>query len=106
MTRLLLTFGLVLSTAAMADDTAQLMADGAPWDMQDPSGRTAKITLNPDGSGRVRLGLMGASAEWVHTDDGLCLTTRPLGEVCLILTSNSTGVIGTASDGGVFVFTR
>ena len=106
MTRLTLILSLCLATPAMAGETAQTMADGAPWDMQDSSGRSAQLRLNPDGTARVRLGMMGSAANWVPTPDGLCLTTRALGEVCLVLQPTDRGYAGTATDGRVFVFTR
>ena len=103
---LVFTLAAVMATPAAANEMAQAMADGAPWDMQDPSGRSANLTLNPAGTGRVRLGLMGTSATGGATEEGLCLTTRPLGEVRLTLARIEGGFVGTADDQGTFVFKR
>ena len=97
---------LVLATPAVSMETATLLADGQQWNFQDPGGRTARLTLNPDGTGRVRLGLMGTDAVWVPTSSGLCLTTRPLGEVCLALEASGSGFVGATETGEIFTFWR
>ncbi|MEM9969388.1 MAG: hypothetical protein AAF755_15070 [Pseudomonadota bacterium] len=101
-----LALSLFTAIPASANDLAQAMADGAVWQMQDPSGRSAEITLQPDGTGRIRAGLMGVRATWVPTDDGMCLTTRPLGTICLALSQETNGFLGVAEDGGRFTFVR
>jgi len=103
---LLSALALTLATPALANDVAISIADGSPWQMQDPSGRRSEITLQPDGTGRVRAGLIGVRATWVSTADGLCLTTRPLGTTCLVLSRGSNGFLGISEDGGRFTFVR
>ncbi|MEM6312277.1 MAG: hypothetical protein AAF754_19820 [Pseudomonadota bacterium] len=101
-----LALGLFTTIPASANELAQAMADGGAWQMQDPSGRNSEITLQPDGTGRIRAGLMGVRATWVPADDGICLTTRPLGTICLALSQGANGFLGVAEDGGRFAFVR
>ncbi|QBF30178.1 hypothetical protein [Thalassococcus sp. S3] len=101
---LVLTLALALSTSEALAQIAQTMADGQPWELTDPSGRSAELTLNPDGTGRVRLGFGRADTTWETTKDGMCLTIRPLGETCLELRQMDGGIVGTAQDGGTFIF--
>ena len=101
-----LALGLFTASPASANDLAQAMADGGAWRMQDPSGRSSEITLQPDGTGRVRAGRIGVRATWVQTDDGFCLTTRPLGTTCLVLSRGADGFLGISEDGGRFTFVR
>ena len=100
------TVALLLSTSQAFGQIAQTMADGQPWELTDPSGRSAELTLSPDGTGRVRLGFGGSDATWEETQDGMCLTTRPLGQICLELRQVDGDILGTAPDGGVFIFRR
>ncbi|NSX56880.1 hypothetical protein [Parasulfitobacter algicola] len=69
--RLVIALVLALSASAAAAEIARTMADAQPWEFSDPSGRVAQLTLNPDGTGRVRPGFGAADATWKETEDGI-----------------------------------
>lgn len=54
---------------------AATLADGAPWSAKAANGRTFKLTLNKDGTGRIRGGLpFPMSVKWSVKGDAVCLT--------------------------------
>lgn len=67
--------GCVAPTGAVASVSA--LADGAPWTASMDNGRTMKMTLNPDGSGRMTFGVMSRKISWTEEDSKLCLSGMP-----------------------------
>lgn len=74
---------ILLPAQAHAQDQAYLapqaaaatLADGAAWSAEAPSGRSFKLTLNKDGTGRLRGGLpFPMSIKWAVKGDAFCLT--------------------------------
>lgn len=73
---------LISASAAAAQQLAYLppqkaaviLADGAPWSADSPSGRSFKLTLNKDGTGSVRATLFTQSVTWSVKGDALCLS--------------------------------
>ena len=73
-----LTLGLLaLSGPALASASVATLADGAPWNASLDNGRTMKLTLNPDGSGKMNAGLMSRKISWTEKDSKLCLSGMP-----------------------------
>lgn len=88
--------------AHAAEGMMARIADGAPWAMRAPNGRTMNVTLNPDGTGTVRMGPIRAMAEWRATEDGFCLTTIRTGERCMVIEEGlEGGFVGRGPDGAV-----
>ncbi len=92
---------------AMADGVSALMADGQPWNATAPNGRTLQMTLNPDGTGQMKMGIMRRNISWRGIDDGVCLDGMPTGgERCVTLTARGNGFVGRGPDGGEMAFSR
>ncbi len=92
---------------AMADGITELMADGQPWNATVPNGRTMQMTLNPDGTGQMKMGIMRRNISWRGIDDGVCLDGMPTGgERCMTLTAQGDGFVGQGPDGGEMAFSR
>jgi hypothetical protein len=82
-----------------------MVADGKPWtSVQD--GRSVTITFFPDGTARIKLGLMRRAATWQPTTDGFCLKGLPDGGRCLRLEKTSNGYIGYEGDVAVMTLSR
>jgi hypothetical protein len=53
---------------------AAILADGAPWSADAPNGRSFKLTLNKDGTGKIKGPLLFAlSVGWSVKGDTMCL---------------------------------
>jgi hypothetical protein len=52
---------------------AKQVADGRPWTMTMAEGRTGKLILKPDGTGRMEGGPIPMSPTWRETADGICV---------------------------------
>jgi hypothetical protein len=66
--------------------SAAVVADGRPWHMtMVDNGKKRKMTLLPDGTGRMEEGFMAMKATWRATADGLCLkpTIVTMSERCV-----------------------
>ena len=89
-----------------ADGVATRIADGKPWAMTMANGRSGKLTLNRDGTGRIGMGPFSMSATWQPTDDGLCIETSRMGRRCMSLVPTANGFAGKGADGGAVALTR
>jgi hypothetical protein len=106
-------FGLALlvgasaSTLAMAEDSivAQI-TDGKPWNAKASDASNMKMTLNPDGTGKVKFGPMSRKIGWTPNSNGLCLTGIPGGKKCVEFTAIVNGFSGKAADGKTLTLTR
>ena len=77
-----------------ADNVALQLADGKPWTADAPTGRSFKLVLDSNGSGRIR-GPLGfsISTDWAVVGDEICLENRLLSK-CLRFSSISGGFQG------------
>ena len=53
---------------------AMILADGAPWSADSPSGRSFKLTLNKDGTGGLQATLFSQSLTGSIKGDAVCLS--------------------------------
>ncbi len=73
-----------LATApAHAESYAGQIADGAGWTTTGANGRELMLTLNPDGTGQMRLGFIRRSLSWRESGERICLNGLPDGERCI-----------------------
>ncbi|MCE8006860.1 hypothetical protein [Aestuariivita sp.] len=49
------------------------------------------LTLNPDGTGQMRFGLLRRSLTWRESDDAICLGGLPDGEQCIAFSPTGDG---------------
>lgn len=83
------------ATLAPAAAVATL-ADGKPWLARPQSGPEARLTLNPDGTGRFE-GPMSFSASWAVKGRDICITVGPLATKCLQFRRVAGGLEGLAA---------
>jgi hypothetical protein len=100
-------FSAIASQAfAQATPISSVIADGEPWNITMANGKTMKLTLSPDGSARMRIGIMSRKLGWEPTPEGLCLTGMPGGGKCVALIRTETGYAGMENGKAVFVLER
>lgn len=80
--------------AASEDSLARQLADGRPWSLAAAGGRSATLTLNPDGSGTLKGPPFPISPSWRETPAGMCLNLGPAGERCVTLRKTENGFEG------------
>lgn len=100
----------ILAATVAAADVARI-ADGAPWTITLPDGREARMTLDPDGTGRMRLGLLSRGIAWSERDGALCLHGLPRpdgaeGPRCTVLEAVAGGWILRAGDAQAMTLSR
>jgi hypothetical protein len=93
--------------AALAESYATRIADGAPWTTTAPNGGKMRMTLNPDGTGRMKLGIMSRAITWTEKDNAICLGGMPGGAArCVTFRPIEGGFAGTGTDGMTLVLRR
>jgi hypothetical protein len=95
-----------LAPIAKAEALASALADGQPWTTTTPEGRKMTLTLYPDGTARMKMGIMGRNLTWQPTEDGLCLIGTPRGDACLRLEKTATGYVGYRGQDPMLTLTR
>ena len=80
---------------------ARQVADGLPWSLRLQDGRLARLTLLPDGTGRMEGGPMPMSPTWRETGEGFCLKPAAVApERCAALRREGKRIVG-VKDGAV-----
>lgn len=99
---------LALMAASQAAADVRAIADGAPWTTTLPNGREAQMTLNPDGTGRMGMGLLSRGFTWIEQDGAICLEGMPRqqGTGCLSPTATNGGWRLSGDGGGDLMLTR
>ena len=97
--------GILTTTIALADPAK--IADGKPWNANNGKGGKILMTLAPDGSGRVKRGIISKRISWRDVDGALCLSGLPgQGEKCMVIQKINGGYRGKSPDGTVLSLTR
>lgn len=98
---------LTLCAAAHASPVTEI-TDGKEWRAAVSGGPNVRMTLHPDGSGRVRVGPIGRNVTWYANDTGLCITNLPGGDDprCFVLSQTADGYLMTSGDGSTIGLTR
>jgi hypothetical protein len=75
---------------------SRVVADGKPWSLtMVPENRQGRLTLNPDGTGKMEGGPMAMSPTWRATADGLCMKpSMVMAERCVTLRREGRAIIG------------
>jgi hypothetical protein len=94
---LLMFLGLPPVKATAQASLARQVADGRPWNMamKDGPGRTMRLTLNPDGTGRIEGGPMTMSPTWRESGADICI--KPglvMPERCATLRKEGAKIVG------------
>lgn len=92
--------------AVAEQSVASIIADGQPWNAVGPGGRQIQITFFPDGTVRMRAGIMRMSMAWTPTADGMCMTGGPGGDRCVRFEPQGTGYIGVDGIGEPLILSR
>jgi hypothetical protein len=84
------------------------VADGRAWNAKGDDGRPAlKLTLNPNGTGNMKAGIMGFNLKWkANGDNGFCMSGGPIKNSCMTLTPTAKGFSGISDDGKSLALTR
>jgi hypothetical protein len=93
---------------AFAEDSiAVKLADGKPWQTKLTDVPRLTMTLNPDGSGTMKVAIMKREITWkAKGSDGMCLSGLPDGTKCMKLNPIEKGYSGVADDGKTIMLTR
>jgi len=103
---LLSAFAIMASTTTAPADVSRIV-DGQPWTAQSGDGRSMEMTLAPDGTGRMKMGIISRKVGWRDANGALCLNGLPGGgERCMTLQPVQGGYRGEATDGTVLTLTR
>ena len=89
-----------------SDDLMQKVADGRAWVFKGESGRKGRLTLNPDGSGKMKAGFMSISTKWRPAPGGFCMEGRMIGRRCVELGQSNNGFIAYQSGKVAFTLSR
>ncbi len=93
-------------SAASEKSLARQLADGRPWSLAVAGGKTATLTLTPDGSGKLKGPPFPITPTWRETPDGMCLNLGPAGERCVTLRKTDSGFEGLKDNKLEFRMTR
>lgn len=80
-----------------AQKAAAMIADGAPWSADAPSGRSFKLTLKKDGTGSIQAALFTQSVTWLVKGDAICLSGAMMSK-CLRFQEVARGLQGWEGD--------
>jgi hypothetical protein len=100
-----LTFTMPGYVAAQDVDIA-VITDGKAWVAQPQGGPKMNFTLNPDGTGLMKIGIMSRKVNWTANGGGLCLTGMPGGKRCITFSPIANGYVGQSDDGRSMTLTR
>jgi hypothetical protein len=100
-----LTFAVPHHVAAQGADISAI-ADGKAWNAQPAGGPKMSLTLNPDGTGRMKFGIMSRKVSWTPNAGGLCMTGMPGGKRCITFSPTADGYVGRSDDGRSLTLTR
>jgi hypothetical protein len=99
-------FGTASSSIA-SDSILKIVADGKPWNGKGSDTPAMKLTLNPNGTGKMKAGFIGFNLSWrPNGDNGFCMTGGPIKEACMVLTPIAKGYMGKSNDGKTLTLTR
>lgn len=101
-----LSLAMLSSAEAQSPSLARQVADGQPWSMRRADGGQSRVTLNPDGSARVQVGILTMDASWREAPDGMCLRPSVAAERCVTLRRVANAVIGMREGREEFRLTR
>ena len=97
--------GAVSASPALADMIANV-TEGQTWRIENTRGPNGRLTLNPDGTGRMRAGPISVRATWERRGSQFCLTAGPIGTRCVALTARGGGYAGAQNGETVFRMSR
>lgn len=95
-----------LSTSFASDDLMRHVADGRAWAFMGENGREGRLTLKPDGTGKMKSGLMSMSTSWQAMPGGFCMKARMMGERCVELAKSNNGFIAYQDGKVAFTLSR
>ena len=88
-----------LAGPAAAQSVIERIADGNEWTMEMGDRFSGRITLNPDGTGQMRLGILRRSVIWTGGNNQLCLVGTPDGDQCLTWQPEGAGFVAMHPEG-------
>lgn len=101
---LLLTYN--AGTGLAANDLMRQVADGRAWVLKGENGRNGHLTLNPDGSGKMKAGFLSLAATWRPAPGGFCMEVSMMGKRCVELDESNNGFIAYQSGKVAFTLSR
>ena len=103
-----MTLAAVLFGSALHASPLTEITSGYEWSASVSGGPTVRMALDPDGTGRVRIGPVRRSVTWYEADGGLCITNLPRGDdpQCFVLAQSAIGFLMTAGDGSTIELSR
>lgn len=97
----------LLAAEAFANPVDDI-TNGEAWRAKVSGGPTVNMTLNPDGTGRVRVGPIGRKVAWQQQGEALCIAGLPNsdGPKCFEVSDAQGGYQMRDSEGGMIDLTR
>lgn len=99
---------LLAASPGLASSSIEAVTDGVSWNASMSNGRTANLTLNPDGSGRMNAGIMSRNITWAAQGGKICLSGLPRrqGPNCMTPVAVQGGYQLTSDEGEVLTLSR
>ena len=101
---------LALAAAALplaaSADAIDVIADGAPWQVDNARGPNGTLVLNPDGTGSMAAGFMRFDATWTQDGERTCIKAGPRGARCVTFEARNGAYFGMIDGDVALVLTR
>jgi hypothetical protein len=95
------------SASLASESILKVVADGKPWNGKGSDTPAMKLTLNPNGTGKMKAGFLGFNLTWkANGDNGFCMSGGPIKNACMVLTPVAKGYVGKSTDGKTLTLTR
>jgi hypothetical protein len=105
--RIAVVAGMLPIASAEAESFAGHIADGLQWSANAQDRGNMRMTLHPDGTGRMEIGILSRRVGWHEEDDAICLTGLPgVAMRCITFRPVDGGFEGIGPDGQRFVLQR
>ena len=95
----------VISPATAAENVSQI-ADGQPWQVTMFNGRRGEMTFNPDGTLKMRRGIMSMDGSWFADGEQVCLTMVNMPQRCVTFEKTADGYLAVNGENMAFVIRR
>lgn len=94
-----------LSPALASENVAEI-ADGQPWQVTMFNGRRGEMTFNPDGTLKMRRGVMNMGGSWSSDGEQVCLTMANMPQRCVIFEKTTDGYLAVNGENMAFAIRR
>lgn len=91
---------------AFASESVTEIADGQRWQVTMFNGRRGEMTFNPDGTLKMRRGVMNMRGNWTSDGEQVCLNMANMPRRCVIFEKTADGYIAVNGENMAFAIRR